>query len=310
MKIKKLAAGLLAMTFVFGGAVLPNAVAGNVVVTANAEEADVFGGFKYTILEDGTAEITAYNGDAKVEIPDEIDDKAVTSIGRYAFSNKSIVSISMPDSITTIRWGAFANCGAIADVKLSANLRTIEGYVFYNCGNIESIEMPESVTSIGEHAFYGCKSIKELTLFPNITNDIGYMAFANTNPSLTFNCYNGSKAEKYALNNGISFKILDVEDKTEFPVLREVQFNSDFRQIRLKWTEVEAAEKYGIAVFLAGKWRIQTQDISADITTYTTPKNITRNKDYKIAIAAKVNGKWERDKAINNAFSIHTPLTF
>ena len=44
------------------------------------------------------------------------------------------------------------------------------------------------------------------------------------------------------------------------------------------------------AVYLAGKWRIQTQKIPATAVSYTTPKNLTPGKTYKVAIAAKVNG--------------------
>ena len=55
---------------------------------AMSVSAEMYGDFEYTVLDDGTAEITKYNGtDAKVDIPGEIDGKKVTSIGGWAFQN-------------------------------------------------------------------------------------------------------------------------------------------------------------------------------------------------------------------------------
>ncbi|MBQ1538695.1 MAG: BspA family leucine-rich repeat surface protein, partial [Ruminococcus sp.] len=59
---------------------------------------------------------------------------------------------------------------------------------------------------------------------------------------------------------------------------------------------------YGIAVYLAGKWRIQTQSLTD--TTFTSPKNMTPGKSYKVAIAARVNGTWDVANAIKNAVTV------
>ncbi|MCR5142254.1 MAG: beta-mannosidase [Ruminococcus sp.] len=86
------------------------------------------------------------------------------------------------------------------------------------------------------------------------------------------------------------------------PIL--VSYSSKYHQIRFEWDAVENAQNYGIAVYLAGKWRIQTQSISASATSYTTPKNLTPDKTYKVAIAAKVGGKWDIANAIKNAVTV------
>ncbi|SFD13922.1 leucine-rich repeat domain-containing protein [Ruminococcus albus] len=289
MKSKKIISGLLALTFVIGGAVIPGAVINNSVVasasTFDRREVLIYGDYEYALLNDGTVEIARYMGlDAKeVEIPAEINGAVVTSIGSSAFSAKSsIVSIKMPDSITAICSDAFAYCTHLSDIKLSVNLTTIGSYAFCSCTSLKSIEIPKSVTYLG------------------------WFPFSETRSSLVFNCYKGSIIENYALNNHRHFKILDAEDKTEFPVLNEVQFNTKYHQFRMKWTEVEGAEEYAIAVYLAGKWRVQKQGIPADTTTYTSPKKTDQlqPKAYKVAIGAKINGKWDKVNAINNAFEI------
>ena len=86
MKSKKIISGLLALTFVLGGAAIPGTFVDNSVV-ASAAEVLTYGDYEYTINNDeGTVEITKYNGtDEVVEIPGEINGAAVTSIGEKAF---------------------------------------------------------------------------------------------------------------------------------------------------------------------------------------------------------------------------------
>ena len=86
------------------------------------------------------------------------------------------------------------------------------------------------------------------------------------------------------------------------PVISNIEYNSQYHQIRFSWNSVEGATNYGIAVYLAGKWRVQAPSITA--LTYTTPKNLTPGKTYKVAIAAKVNGEWTAVDAIKNAVTV------
>ncbi len=69
----------------------------------------------------------------------------------------------------------------------------------------------------------------------------------------------------------------------------EVTAEVSGNQIKLDWTEVEGAEKYGIAVLISGKWKVQAYT-EAGVTTFTTPK--IAKGTYKIVVCAKVNGSW------------------
>ena len=65
-------------------------------LSAFALEAD----YDYTVLSDGTVEITYYKGtDANVVIPDTIDGRTVTSIGDSAFLMRTgITSVEIPET--------------------------------------------------------------------------------------------------------------------------------------------------------------------------------------------------------------------
>lgn len=103
MKLKKILAGALAAVVAVG----------SMSVSAFAEEETlVSGDFEYEVLDDGTVSITKYLGEEEaVEIPAEIDGKAVTVIGPSAFySCLSLIEIAIPDSVITIGDYAFSNC--------------------------------------------------------------------------------------------------------------------------------------------------------------------------------------------------------
>ena len=91
------------------------------------------------------------------------------------------------------------------------------------------------------------------------------------------------------------------DDKT-YPTNIKVAYSEQYHQMRFTWDKVKNADKYGIAVYLAGKWRIQTSNITTN--SYTSPKNMTPGMSYKVAIAARVNGKWDTVNAIKNAVKV------
>ncbi|EXM40731.1 glycoside hydrolase family 9 [Ruminococcus albus SY3] len=87
-----------------------------------------------------------------------------------------------------------------------------------------------------------------------------------------------------------------------YPTNIKVAYSEKYHQVRFTWDKVENADRYGIAVYLAGKWRVQKQDITG--TTYTSPKNLTPGVTYKVAIAARVNGRWDTATAIKYAGTV------
>ena len=220
--------------------------------------------------------------------------EGLQSIKDYAFSNcEKLVSISLPDSVTTIGTLAFYECTSLTDVKLSENINTIYSSNFYKCTSLKELVAPASLKSIGGNTFTSnYRSADE-----------------NKEPSFTLKCYNGSAAEKHALENAVNFKVIDADDKTEYPELTEAKFAkvarikyTDYFQFRINWTKVEGAQQYGIAVNLAGKWKVQAYT-DAKTTTFTSPK-LKAGSKYDVAICAKVNGKWETTDFTKRAFTI------
>ena len=83
-------------------------------------------------LDDGTLEISNYAGNsATYEIPGEIDGKKVVRIGDSAFINcTELTSVTIPDSVTDIRWRAFYNCVSLKSVTIPKSVTYIDNYAF------------------------------------------------------------------------------------------------------------------------------------------------------------------------------------
>ena len=188
MKVKKWLLGLV--TF-----------AAMAVLCAVCAGAETYGDYEYDVLDNGTVEITGYNGSAeKVDIPAEIDGKSVTSIGNYAFSGNSsftnvtipngvtnigigafdncrkLISISIPNCVTSIGDYAFSSCYGLTRITIPESVKIISEFVFSDCRNLTNIRIPGSVTSICKGAFRGCTSLTSITI-PNGVTSIGGSAF-------------------------------------------------------------------------------------------------------------------------------------
>ncbi|MBO5091863.1 MAG: leucine-rich repeat domain-containing protein [Clostridia bacterium] len=90
-------------------------------------------------------------------IPNLLECTQLTTIGQGAFRDSGKITISIPDSVTTIESEAFrAGCktGSVT-ISNTSKLETIGSYAFLSCVAIKTIYIPSTVTSIGEYAFSG-----------------------------------------------------------------------------------------------------------------------------------------------------------
>lgn len=134
--------------------------------------------YGYTVLYNGTVEITEYlGGELSVIIPDTIDGKPVTSIGDYAFTYfPKLSGVYIPDTVTNIGRVAFSGCNDLIGLRLSNNLNTIGEGAFSDCSGLTELTFPNSLTSIGEGAFSYCTALSKITFYEGLTN-IGRNAF-------------------------------------------------------------------------------------------------------------------------------------
>lgn len=137
----------------------------------------------YTIQDDGTIAITDCKNDAsEVVIPAEIDGVAVTMIQQDAFRYCSLTSVTIPESISYISDDAFAECSALAEIRVSEENQwySSDDNVLMNKDKTRLLRfcpsdskttyiVPDSVTEIGNNAFKNCSNLISVDISPNVS---------------------------------------------------------------------------------------------------------------------------------------------
>ena len=181
MKKKKLLSLALAVTMLFGSAAaLPEGAFDEFAsVSASAE---VEGDYEYRMLDDGTVEITKYNGvGGEVTIPSTLGGKNVTKIGSWAFYKAyDIESIVLPDGLLYIDSYAFGQCEDLVTISIPNSVISIGDWAFCLCTNLVSVTLPNKISTINNNTFSSCIKLNSISL-PSNLKTIGDNAFNNCN---------------------------------------------------------------------------------------------------------------------------------
>jgi hypothetical protein len=133
------------------------------------------------IIENGGATITASTATGAVTIPSVLGGYAVKKVGGnyipiFDYTNTSVTSVVIPNSVTSIGVESFRYCAATS-ISIPNSVTSIGDYAFSYCTALTSISIPNSVTSIPNGAFYGCTSLASITI-PNSVTSIWEGAFS------------------------------------------------------------------------------------------------------------------------------------
>ena len=112
-----------------------------------------------------------------VLIPAQIDGVTITGIAPYAFAkrdsqygsvsdNTTLLSVSIPNTVTEIGAHAFDSCTAMSTLRFApgSSLKTVGDSAFESCKSLTSLTVPDSIEQFGNKAFYDLKGLKNLTV--------------------------------------------------------------------------------------------------------------------------------------------------
>ena len=168
----------------------------------------------------------------RIVLPTHVKGIPIVEIGEYAFGKKSgvhngLLSIAIPDGVTSIGRGAFAYCTSLTKVMIPGSVVSIgtgafsgnslthiavaeENTVYHSAGNclIETgtktlirgcetsvIPTDGSVTSIGDYAFSDCAGLTAITIPESVTG-IGYGAFQHCEKMASVNFAQNGQLKK------------------------------------------------------------------------------------------------------------------
>ena len=159
-------------------------------------------------FDETTGTITKYaESDTVVVIPSKINGVTVETIGHAAFERSAVTSVTIPDSVTAIHDGAFANCSQLTNISIPNSVTSIGFSAFEHCTSLKSITLPSSLRSISEALFFGCSQLTTIHIPVSVTS-IGNNAFADC-PSLMTVTYPGSKTQWDDITKGRNSDVLE-----------------------------------------------------------------------------------------------------
>jgi hypothetical protein len=92
--------------------------------------------------------------------------------------SSKIREVVLPDGITTIGYGAFLDCYALAEIDIPGSVVRIESGAFRNCYTLSWVTLPEELEQLGQGVFDGCSSLEHIFL-PDGLKRLPNAAFRN-----------------------------------------------------------------------------------------------------------------------------------
>ncbi len=132
---------------------------------AEGKEEIVCGHFVYQLRDDGTAEITRYDGEmhTSISIPDHLDGIPVSSIGDGAFNQFFLDHITIPSGVKYIGALAFA-FNDITEITIPEGVEEIGTGAFNYCGDLKRAVLPDTLHAVGDSVFAHCRELTDISV--------------------------------------------------------------------------------------------------------------------------------------------------
>ncbi len=240
-------------------------------------------------------------------------------------SLRLIETIIIPESVTYIGKSAFSGCENLREIKIGKNVKYIGGWAFNNTAyssdekNWEEphfggalylenylLEFPVEVTDykvkeetvlIADYAHDDCLHILTKLTFPKSIKYIpphGILSDGDASFTKAFVIcgYRDTAAEKYARENGATFKALN-------PAAPRISVKAGKKKFRVSWKKVKTAEGYQIKYTFKGKSKTaETKNTRKTIKKLKKGTYKVKVRAYKIKNGKRIYSSWSKVKTV------------
>lgn len=158
-------------------------------------------------------DVFAYSDITSVTIPE-----GVKYINYGAFQQcTTLKNIKLPNSLVRINASAFKECTSLSALSLGEGLKTIDSEVFKGCVGLKTVALPSKLETLEYEAFEDCSNLENVT-FPNTLTTADESAFYETKwynnikdgTALYYgSVFNGFKGYNTCLYTGSTFTVKD-----------------------------------------------------------------------------------------------------
>ena len=108
--------------------------------------------------------------------------------------NKTIKTVEMPSTVTSLPWYCFDGCTSLTTVNFPG-ITSLPKYCFNGCTALTTVSIP-GIQTIGEAAFLNCSALTgELTIQKGVT--VAYRAFNGCSGITSLTIHSGSKPQRW-----------------------------------------------------------------------------------------------------------------
>lgn len=174
----------------------------------------VYAGIDGMLVDKSTMTVLSYPPALDTEVL--VIPEGIRAISSYAFTECGLRSVVIPDTVSSIGYGAFRGCTRLTGVTFPAGITEIPGQAFLYCSDLRSVTVPDSVTRIGDSAFEGCAALGDAVIPAGVTYIAGH-AFSGWDfkgsyipiDGLNMIVHSGSYAEQYCIGNDLPYTVVD-----------------------------------------------------------------------------------------------------
>ena len=131
-----------------------------------------------TFVSEGNAIIASAQRLLVVGCKNTIIQSGIQSIGCAAFAGlHSLHSLTLPESVDTILWQAFADCTNLEEIIMPQKMHYMGDATFMGCNSLVSFVCPDGIDCIWNQVFAECGSLQSVIL-PKSVWIVTYRAFA------------------------------------------------------------------------------------------------------------------------------------
>lgn len=262
--------------------------------------------------------------------------KDLTRLVAYPPADSSVTEFVVPQSVTSIDLGAFAQSKYLKKVYILPEIKGIKMHTFYNCSNLEEVYFSKTINYVSENAFDKCNVKTAYIASGGITfdklNDGIYNAEKIYNYLLDMNnikvntTIDGQVSGNPIVSTGGSYGPAPItsEDTNKKPETKpskapipkpkkkpaKVSINNPKpkkKSIYVTWKSVNDIDGYNIEVATDKKFKKNKKSVKVNKkkAKKKTVKNLKKNKkhyvrvrSYKVVNGKKVYGKWSKVKAV------------